>query len=235
MEKLNGSKNRRRIKRLRIVALAVFVTGLFLFSLYTSSQERPLVQIGGIKPIMNFSTIRVRGILVSDARKLQSGEILCMVDDGTGKLPVFLARSSEETLPKAGSRIVVEGNISMGAGNAIRMRTHSAEGIIVEPFIPLEEIIGKLRLSDVTADRKGERMAICGQVSKVWTARPGSKAPHKIVLTDPSGSLDVIHWFEPELAVALGDVLEVRGMLDVYKGRPQLKVWEADHIRLWSE
>ena len=235
MEKLNSSKNRRRMKRLRIVAWALFAAGLFLFSLYTNRQERPLVQIGKIKPSMNFSTICVRGILASDARKLQSGEILYMVDDGTGKLPVFLAQASEEKLPKAGSRVIVEGNISMGAGHAIRMRTPSAGQIVVEPLIPMEEVIGKPRLADVTADRKGERVVICGQVSKVWTARLDSKAPHKIVLTDPSGSLDVIHWFEPKLALALGDVLEVRGMVDVYRGHPQLKVWEADHIRLWSE
>jgi len=158
-----------------------------------------------------------------------------MVDDGSGKLPIFLVQAPEGKLPKEGSRVTVEGNLSMGAGNAVRMRVQSAEQIRVASFSPMEEVIGKLRLADITAERKGARVTVYGQVSKIWSPRPGSKAPHKIVLTDPSGSLDVIHWFEPELTVALGDVLEVRGRVDVYKGQPQLKVWEADHIRLWSE
>lgn len=205
--------------------------GLFLFSLLRNHREPPFVLVGEIKPIMNFSTVRVQGILSSDARKMQSGEVLYMLDDGSGKLPIFLSLAPEAELPKQGRRVTAEGILSLGAGNTARMRVQSAEQIMLAPLLPMEEVIATQRLADITAERKGERLTVYGQVSSVWTPRPGSKAPHKITLTDPSGSLVVIHWFAPHRAVALGDVLEVRGSVDLYKSQPQLKVWEADDIR----
>ncbi len=208
---------------------------IFLFNFYGAHREPPFIQIGEIKPIMNFSTVRVRGVLSSDPRKLQNDESLYIVDDGSGELPVFLIQSAGVKFPKAGSRVVVEGRLRLGADQAFRMRVQSSEQIVVIPFIPMKEKVGTSGLAEITADRKGEYVTVYGQVSKVWSPRSGSKAPHKIVLTDPSGSLDVIHWFEPESMVALGDILKVRGTIDVYKTHPQLKVWKAEHIRLFSE
>ncbi len=223
------SKARRtRIKRLQTAIFVVLVPGLFLASLHVNRRELPLIRIGEIKPFMSFFTVRVQGILESDACRLGSGSVLYMVDDGTGKLPVFLAPAPEEPLPKAGSRISVEGRLSMGAGTGLRMRARSVERMVVAAG----DFVSESKLSDITAEQKGVRRTVYGRVSKIWHPHSGSKAPHKIVLADPSGSLEVIHWFDPERTVALGDVLEVRGMIDLYKNRLQLKVWAADDIRI---
>lgn len=217
-------------KLLRITALTVLIGGLFLLELYVGRREPPLVNIGEIKPIRNFSTVRVQGVLESDARRLRSGSVLYVVGDGTGTLPVFLGQAPKGKLPKAGSRVAVVGSLSVGAGNNIRMRAQSADQIVVEPVAPLEKMIGEPRLADITTAQKGNRLTIHGRVSKVWEPRSGSKAPHKIVLADQSGSLEVIHWFEPERKVKVGDELEITGTVDLYKGKVQLKVWTSADI-----
>ncbi|MCF7816516.1 MAG: OB-fold nucleic acid binding domain-containing protein [Kiritimatiellales bacterium] len=183
---------------------------------------------------MNFSMVRVQGVLASDARLLRDGTVLYMVDDGTGTLSAFLGQSPPGNLPKEGSRIAVAGSLSVGAGNNIRMRVRSADDTEIDSGEPPAAFLSDSKLSDLAAGQQGTRMTVCGTVSKVWSPAPGSKAPHKIVLSDPSGSLEVVHWFEPKHAIALGDELEIRGTVDVYKGRLQLKVWEAGDIAVFA-
>jgi len=204
-----------RIKRLRTAAFILVVSGLLLVSLYTSHREPPLVRIGEIKPVMNFSTVRVQGVLESDARQLQSGSVLYMIADETGSLPVFINPVPAGDLPAAGSRVAATGHLSVGAGNQARMRVHDAGQI---------KVLGKLPPT-----------IVCGQVSKVWSPPPDSRAPYRITLARPEGSLEVVHWFTPEHQVAVGDRLEAKGNLGSYKGRLQLKVRKAGDIRLQPE
>ena len=215
---------------LRLAVLTVAIGGLFLFELYVGHREPPLISIGEIKPIRNFSTVRVQGALKSDARKLRGGSVFYLVDDGTGTLPVFLEQAAEGALPKAGNRVTVTGSLSVGAGNNVRMRAQSADQIAAEPVAPLEKMIGELWIADITPGQEGKRMTVHGRVSKVWKPRSDSKAPHKIVLADQSGSLEVVHWFETERKVKEGDELEITGTVDLYKGKVQLKVWTSSDI-----
>ena len=202
------------IRRLRTVSFIAVVSGLLLVSLYTSRREPPLVRIGEIKPVMNFSTVRVQGVLESDARTLRDGAVLYLIADETGSLPIF-SRAPAEELPKAGNWVVATGRLSVGAGNQVRMQVHDAGQV---------EVIG--RPAPIT---------VYGQVSEVWTPPSDSRAPYRIVLARPEGSLEIVHWFTPEHQVAVGDRLEVKGNLGFYKGRMQLKVREAEDIRLYPE
>ncbi len=215
------------LKVLRIAALVVALGGLFLLHLYAVHRELPLVRIGEITPMMNFASVRVEGVLESDARRIRSGSLLYVVNDGTGTIPVFFDRSAGEKLPKAGTRVLVVGSLGVGAGNKVRL---SGQSIKLLPGA-VETKEPRLKLSDITPEQQGARMTVCGRVSKVWNPRPGSKAPHRIVLSDSSGSLDVVHWFVPELQVAVGDELEIRGTVGVYDGKVQLKVWQAEDIQ----
>jgi len=198
-------------RRLRTVSFIAVVSGLLLASLYTSRQKPPLVRIGEIKPVMNFSTVRVQGVLESDARTLRDGAMLYLIADETGSLPIF-SRAPVEESPKAGNWVVATGRLSVGAGNQARMTVQDAGQI---------EVLGKPAPTIVR-----------GQVSKVWTPPSDSRAPYRIVLARPEGPLEVVHWFAPEHQVAVGDRLEAKGSLGFYKGRMQLKVRKAGDIRL---
>ena len=207
--------------------MALFV--MFLFHLYASHRGPRLVLIGDIRPSMNFSTVRVNGVLASDVLELQGGTTFYKVNDGTGELSIFFSGVPEGGLLSIGTHITAMGNLSIGAGDDVRMQAISVERI--KSDAPAGEFPGDLRLADITAEQEGARIKVFGKVARVWSPRPDSNAPHKIILTDPSGSLEIVHWFEPELTIVEGDELDVFGTVDVYKGRLQLKVWESDHLR----
>ena len=197
-------------------------------------REPPTIHVGEISPRMNFSVVRVRGVLESAPRRLGDGTVLYLVDDGTGTMPVFLGQAPSGNLPKPGSRIAATGVLSVGAGNNIRMRVRSPGDVMVESGeLPLKFLSG-FKLSEITAEQHGSRITVYGMVSRIWHPAAGSKAPHKIMLSDPGGSLEVVHWFKPEHAIAPGDELEIHGTVDLYKGRVQLKVWEANDIRSFA-
>lgn len=217
---------RRTLRWLRLIALIAIAAALLLFQLHVKNRTPPIIRIEDISPIMNFSTVRVRGVLESDARRLRAGSALYRVADGTGTLSVFVQQPPIGTLPKAGARVTVSGSLTVGAGNEIRMRTPSAEQVVLEAFV------SGFSLSDISVDQAGIRTTVYGRASKVWKPESGSRAPYKIVLEDASGSLDVVHWLKQPPAVEVDDELEVKGSVDVYKGRVQLRVWRAEDIQL---
>lgn len=164
-----------------------------------------------IKPRMNFSKVRVRGILKADARALNGGDVLYLIADETGSLPIFLHRAPNKELPKSGSHVVATGRLSVGIGNQIRMRVHDAAQI---------EVLGKATPT-----------LVCGRVAEVWIPPPNSKAPYRITLILPSGgSLEVVHWFIPKQLVAIGDRLEIKGTLGFHNGTRQFKVQSPNNI-----
>lgn len=200
------------LRLLRGVAVCVALGGLFLLHLYAARSELPRVGIGDISPLMNFASVRIAGTLESDARKLRSGSVLYVINDGSGILPVFLNSISGVRLPRMGSRVVATGSLNVAAGNKIRMRAQSVE------------------VEEWSTTPAGERCIITGRVSKVWNPPSGSRAPYKMVLENATGALEVVHWFEPEHQVVEGDRLEVRGTISSYKGVAQLKIQHAGDI-----
>ncbi len=219
-------EKRMGLKVLRLSAVVVAVAGLLLLHSYARSRALPVVRIGDISPAMNFARVRIEGVLESDARRLRSGSVLYVVDDGTGTLAVFSNDAPDGRLPLAGSPVAVSGNLSVGVGNEVRLRAQAVE-VSVDDSIP----VAGTKLAEITADRKGERMAVVGRVSKVWAPRAGSNSPYKLVLADESGTLEVVHWLADAPSVAVGDVVEIFGTIGVYKDQVQLKVWEAAQIR----
>jgi DNA/RNA endonuclease YhcR with UshA esterase domain/DNA-directed RNA polymerase subunit RPC12/RpoP len=219
-------EKRMGLKVLRSSAVAVAIAGLLLLHLYARNRELPIVRIGDISPVMNFASVRIEGVLESDARKLRSGSVLYVVDDGSGTIAAFANDMPDGRLPLAGSPVMISGSLSVGAGNEVRMRAQAIE-VSVDDSIA----VAGTKLAEITADRKGERMTVVGRVSRVWAPQAGSKSPFKIVLADGGGTLEVVHWLEEPPVVVVGSTIEVSGTIGVYKDKVQLKVWEAADIR----
>ena len=209
---LRGTK---AIKRLRATAFVIAVCGLLLASLYASRREPPLVRIGEINPSMNFSTVRVQGVLESKAHTLQDGDVLYLIADETGSLPVFSSHAPEGKLPKAGSQVAATGRLSVSADNRASMRVRGP---------------GRIKVLENAAPT-----IIRGLVAVVWSPPPDSRAPYRMILDRPEGQMEVVYWFVPEHRVTVGARVEVKGTLSFYKGRMQLKVRAAEDIRFHQE
>ena len=214
----------------RFVVFSVVAVGLFLGYLNYSIRKPELVRIGTLSPWKNFSTIRIQGVLTSDAQKLRNGTIIYAVDDGTGTIFVFANTPAEASLPKAGSRVSAVGSLGIGAGKGIRLRMRKGEHVIVIAEPVAEEFVSGFNLADITADQAGTRRTVYGRVSTMWNPRADSRAPYKVVLADSSGTLDVVHWLKRVPDITVGDAIEVTGTIEVYRGRVQLKLGDRDDI-----
>jgi len=88
-------------------------------------------------------------------------------------------------------------------------------------------------LADIDSCRPGERITVQGTVGDLW--EPASKrAPHTVILRDQSGSLEVVHWLEDPLGIAIGHPVECTGTIDIYRGQLQLRLWSKDDMHLIS-
>jgi exonuclease VII large subunit len=208
------------------------LAGILFLQFGKKRREPPVVRISRISPILNFSTVRVEGVLVSDARQLRNGTSFFTVDDSTGVLAVFWKGAPNHFMPRAGSRVSATGNLRVGAGNDIRLQAH---GVELQGQSKRDEAEDTFWLSDVTPEQADEHLTVYGTVSKVWKPRAGSRSPTKIVLEDSSGTLDVVHWLKGAPDVEIGEAVSVSGTVGVYQGQLQLKVWHAEDLHAIKE
>ncbi len=180
---------------------------------------------------MSFSSVRIEGVLDADARKLSNDSVFYVINDGTGTISTFASPPPNEKLPMIGSHVSVVGNISIGAGNEIRLQARLGEYVVVISEPVIEPFVSEFDLADITAEQAGERMTVYGRVSNIWYTQEGSRAPTKIVLRDDSGSLSIVHWLKESPDIQPGDELKITGTVNLYKGRLQLKLWSATDIQ----
>jgi len=176
------------------------------------------------------------------------------IKDDSGSICVVFWQDVFEKLEnklqlRSGSAIRVRGIVTSYKGRK-QLSVSRAEDIelsegrqVVSKVVPTNALptsVTELKISDITADQKGAEVTVSGRVSKYWKPRPDSRAPYKIILSDGSGELECVYWSRTADALSgnepqIGDQLEITGRLDVYKGKVQLKVWDAADIRKISK
>ncbi len=90
-------------------------------------------------------------------------------------------------------------------------------------------------LGDVTADLAGQIVRVTGRVAEHRVPEADSKAPHEVILKDGDHSVTVVYWdtVARRLGVnepPIGALVSVRGQVNVYKEKVQLKVNHSEQI-----
>lgn len=98
---------------------------------------------------------------------------------------------------------------------------------------PLDEGSGPVRIANIRASRRGERITVVGRVSDIWESA-GKRAPHTIILRDGSGALEIVHWLKHPPRVEIGDSVECTGTVDLYRGGLQLRLWTPRDLQVLS-
>lgn len=221
----------RHFRRSRIIRFTVFVAvmaGLFFFQIVHSSKKPTDIRIREISPLLNFSTVRVEGVLERGAKKMKSGAVLYLINDGTGTLAAFDSTLQAGELPRDGCRVAAVGSLSVGIGNDRRLNIHTIDLMESGSDESMKGLCGH------ASSCVGQRIAVTGTVFRAWVPEKGSRAPYKLVLKDNSGELDVVHWLSGVPEIRAGDTVEVSGVVNRYQGNLQVKVFAPGDIRLHS-
>lgn len=237
-----------RIRILQYAAWGLAFAGLILLYLYSVNRDIPVVRVAAITPTMNFAYVRISGEVSRDTYVFKSGGMVFNVHDGSGEIAVMGGRAQAEALaetdrlPRAGDRVEVAGSLSLSADDEVKLRMQSADQLTLHrkttPAIIPEE--SRLRISDITAAQKGDAVALAGTLKEIVVPGPGSKAPYVLTLEQGGAELDIIFW--DNVFQGLGQTLPIPGKLirahgrvEVYKGRVQLNVRDANDLKEMDE
>ena len=205
---------RNMLKRLPAAAFVLAVTLLSLTALDAARRPPRRVQVGGIRPYMNFTAVRLRGLVTRPPQRLEDGKVLLFMADETGSLPVFLDYGSPETLPPAGCPVTVAGRLNVGPDWRSVLRVKDTAQLSIMDEAP--------------------PVSVRGRVLEVCPPPPGSRAPYRIVLEGAGGRLEAVHWFTPPRRLQAGEDIEVRGCLDLYRKRIQVRIADEADIRYYG-
>lgn len=232
-----------RVRILQWASVGLALAGLALLYLYSVNREIPMVKVTEVTPTMNFAYVRIAGEVSRDAYVFKSGGVVFNVHDGSGEIAVMGGRSQAEALEKAGrlprrgDQVEVAGSLSVSADAEVKLRMQSADQLLLRRKRPsAAPAMAAVRLSDITAAKKGDPVTVQGTLKNVTLPGPGSKAPYVLTLEQDGTELDVIFWdkvfqgLKRKLPMP-GNVLSATGRIDVYKEKVQLKVWDAGDLR----
>jgi len=96
-----------------------------------------------------------------------------------------------------------------------------------------------VKLETVTADQKGKRVLTEGIVREVHDAPAGSKAPSRVIIEDEGTYRMIVYWEKVAQQLTdnkpeVGQRIQVRGDVDVYRDEVQLEVSFPDQIKILS-
>jgi len=214
------------LRLLRIFAWFLALGGLLILYLYTIHRPLPLIKIDQITPLMNFASVRMQGMLEGDPRPLKSGAYFFQLSDGVRSIAVFSSTSPEKTI-SSGTEVEVTGSLQVDTDGRAALRARSVQLLSPHPTPSLPTT----PLSSLSAKMEGDSVRVSGKVLKRWDPPKGSKAPHKIILSDGSTELEVVCWFTPSAHIKKETPLTLQGTVSVYQNQLQLKLWNANGIQ----
>jgi hypothetical protein len=136
------SSQPRGMRWLRWGAVGFGVAGVALLVLTSRFRETSRVELGGVKPTMQFARVRMEGTVERNAfvgeKNGQVDYLSFTLADGTqtvrvaayDEVAVALVRARQ--VPKAGERVKAEGSIVTGRDGRMRLRLDDARGIAIE-------------------------------------------------------------------------------------------------------
>lgn len=231
------SSLRPRIRR--YFSPVLFSAGLLLLVFSFFHREIPLVKAGSITSSSDEGYIGMSGVVREDAHIGFFGEMSFCLDDGTGEITVTAGRVQTERLkeldrvPRAGDRVVLTGILKRRPGRNVQLRMKSPEEMdLLRNPVSYSVSEPEVAISSVTGEKKGEIISTSGVLQEIVIPGPGSGAPYIFRMEDGAGMLDVV--CRDSVFQAMGRILPapgtrfaIRGRVELYKGRPQLRLRSA--------
>lgn len=220
-------------------SLALAIAGVVILLLRAPRSQVPVVQIGTLTGTMNFAYVRVHGVVARQpVYDPDAGSLHFWVADDTGEMMVIAYRSEAGDLlakgivPVVGDEVTVDGTVRIKEDFQYLV-LHGADGVAVRAPEPVAVAIGS-----VGAMPLYHKVTVQGVVRNLDTPAEGLCI---VSLSDASGDIKVAlytasaawggEWPELEKGVSV----QVTGMVDRYRGAPQIAVGRGSDVVLLDQ
>ncbi len=220
-------------------SLVLAVVGVVVLLLIAPRNQVAVVPIGTLTGTMNFAYIRVHGMVVRQPTyDPDSGSLSWWVADESGEMMVIAYRSGARDLlakgivPVVGDEVTVDGTVRIKEDFPYLV-LHGAEGVVVRAPEPVTVAIGM-----VGAMPLYHKVTVRGVIRDKYTPGEGLCI---LSLSDATGDLKVALYTSsavwgsewPELEKGLS--VQVTGMVDRYRGVPQISVGRGSDLVLLGQ
>ena len=215
--------------------------------------EVPVTPLGEIAENLVGKNLVIEGTLVKIAppREGSKAPWAITVKDATGQREITFwedayaeIRDRIRLIPGAAIRARVgvktyrdQLQLSLGRGADLEFpAAASPRELTAGPAAPTGEA-QEVALGDVTADMANRTVKVQGRVVEVKPPPAGSKAPTELILKDGEKQITVVYWdvvtqHLDQNKPVVGALMSVRGLVNVYKEKVQIKVSHSDQIAL---
>ncbi len=195
----------------------------------------PRVALGDIGATMNLAYVQISGTVVSaPTYDAASSYLSFRIDDGTGALNVAAYRAETKSLlstarvPALGDLVTLEGTLRL-RDDSTGLTLAAPERLTVQHPAPQERII-----ASITANDDQRAVTIKGQVREISTPYTGLTL---YTVRDTSGEIDAapsddtVALTGPAPELAVGDLVQLTGIVTLYRDTLQLTLTSAQNLQ----
>jgi DNA/RNA endonuclease YhcR with UshA esterase domain len=224
------------LRALRYGSLLLAVLGLAVLFLVAARSQVPTRPIAALGDTLNWAYLRVEGIVSRQpAFDADTGSFKFWLRDESGEIMVIVYRGAAVQLQAAGTLPEMGDEVSVAG--TLRVREDFSY-IVLD--IPDQLVLQRAEVVDVQVGEVNtgfllQRVRLRGQVRDTRTPYEGLDI---LTLADATGQIEVLLPREiafPSSQIAAGRSVEVVGVVDHYRGAPQISVGYRSDVRLLEE
>jgi DNA/RNA endonuclease YhcR with UshA esterase domain len=227
------------VRAFKYGSLVLAVLGLAMLLFVARRSQVPTVDVGSLAGTMNWAYVRIEGVTSRQpAYDPEAQSLGFWVWDGTGEILVTAYRSEIEALvagnrvPQMGDEVAVEGTLRIKDDFqylVLNVPEHTEIRAAEAVEMPIAEVGGAARYQKVRVKGMVRADRIPYEGLRILTVRDGSG---EIDVTLPVGAEP---WDDAWPNVAVGQVVEAAGTVDLYKDSPQVSVGRGHDLLVLDE
>lgn len=238
-----GMEKRLSLRVFKIAALFIAIVGLACLHLMALHRDIPVKNIEEITPQMSFGFFTVKGEATMPLRYYENNGRVngcsLTIDDGTGEIRIrgyqhiASALKENDVVIRSGDNVEASGTVQVRDKDNISILLQAPEHLVKTDAVEAPMVAVK----DLENYVDGDSIRMHATIDRI--EEPFSdRAPYSIYLKDGTGNARLVLWqsqFEDlntRFQLASGALVDVRGIISEYRGRPQIKLETPEDLTI---